>query len=139
MRRATAFALGVMATLAPAAARADVCDDAARTAAAQRVESTKHVVVFRPAPAPIAVGRHFSVDATVCARDGAAAATGLRVDAQMPAHRHGMNYRANVSARGEGRFVADGLMFHMPGRWQLVFDVETAAGTDRLVTDVVLE
>jgi hypothetical protein len=35
--------------------------------------------------------------------------------------------------------VAEGLLFHMPGRWQLVFDVEHAGRTERLVTDVVLE
>ena len=128
----------VVLALAPVGAHADVCADAGRAAAARRIESSRHVLVFRT-PAPIEVGRHFTVEAVVCARDGSPTATGLRVDAVMPAHRHGMNYRAAVSPRGGGRFVADGLMFHMPGHWQLVFDVETAAGVDRLVADVPLE
>jgi hypothetical protein len=42
------------------------------------------------------VGRHFGLDIVVCARAGARAAGGLRVDADMPAHRHGMNYRPTV-------------------------------------------
>jgi hypothetical protein len=50
-----------------------------------------------------------------------------------------MNYRAVVVPRGNGRYVAEGLLFHMPGRWQLVFDVASGAGTERLVRDVVLE
>jgi hypothetical protein len=30
-------------------------------------------------------------------------------------------------------------MFHMPGRWELTFDVERAGRRTRLTTDVVLE
>jgi len=35
--------------------------------------------------------------------------------------------------------VAEGLLFHMPGRWQLLFDVERGGRTERLEADVVLE
>jgi hypothetical protein len=140
MRRGAALAIVAAGlALAPSLASANACDEGGRAEAARRVESAKHVLVFRPAPAVIAVGRHFAVEAVVCPRDAAQPATGLRIDATMPAHRHGMNYRAAVTVRGDGRFLAEGLMFHMPGRWQLVFDVETAAGVDRLVSDVVLE
>jgi len=101
-----------------------------------RLESKNVVVVFRTVPATIEVGRHFSVEAIVCATPPA---RGLRVDAQMPEHRHGMNYRARVSASGDGRYVVEGLLFHMPGRWQLFFDVERDGQTERLATDLVLE
>ena len=47
----------------------------------------------RPLPDPIAVGQHFVVDFAVCPRGGAAAPQAVRVDANMPEHRHGMNYR----------------------------------------------
>jgi len=70
-----------------------------------RLESKDVIVVFRTVPAPIEVGRHFSVEAIVCATPPA---QGLRVDAQMPEHRHGMNYRPRVSASGDGRYVAEG-------------------------------
>lgn len=101
-----------------------------------RLESKDVVVMFRTVPAPIEVGRHFSVEAIVCATP---AAQGLRVDAQMPEHRHGMNYRPRVSASGDGRYVAEGLLFHMPGRWELVFDVERDGRMERLATDLILE
>jgi hypothetical protein len=104
-----------------------------------RVESERYVVIYRTTPAKIAVGKHFTVDALVCAKGQGASPTGLRVDATMPEHRHGMNYRPTVAAKGPGRYVAEGLMFHMPGRWQLVFDVEGKGGTDRLATDITLE
>ena len=35
---------------------------------------------------------------------------------------------ATVTALGDGRFRADGLMFHMAGRWELQFDVQRTAG-----------
>jgi hypothetical protein len=50
-----------------------------------------------------------------------------------------MNYRPTVASTGDGRYLAEGLMFHMPGRWQLIFDVERSGGTERLATDILLE
>jgi len=41
--------------------------------------------------------------------------------------------------RGAGLYHADGLMLHMPGTWELRFDVVTASGTDRLATTIQLE
>jgi hypothetical protein len=127
------------ATGAAAAAPADEsCRIPPGFGAQDRAESADFVVHYRPVPAPIVVGRHFAIDAVVCAK-ARAAVRGLRVDAQMPEHRHGMNYRATIAAQGEGRYLAEGLLFHMPGRWQLVFDVETRGTTERLTADIVLE
>ena len=39
----------------------------------------------------------------------------------MPAHQHGLNYAPEVSALGDGTFRVDGLLFHMPGLWELAF------------------
>jgi hypothetical protein len=50
----------------------------------------------------------------------------------MPAHRHGMNYRPTVAARGGGRYRAEGLLLHMPGAWEFRFDVRTSAGHERI-------
>ena len=62
----------------------------------------------------------------------------LRVDARMPAHQHGMNYKPTVSSTGANRYKADGLMFHMPGRWELMFEVEAGGKTDKLAKTVDL-
>jgi hypothetical protein len=107
--------------------------------ATRRIEDARYEIVFRSAPAPIETGKHFSLDFAVCPRGGAGAPDAVRVDAVMPEHRHGMNYRPVVVARGAGLYRADGLMFHMPGRWEIHFDVVTAAGTDRLVATTQLE
>lgn len=78
--------------------------------------------------APIAVGRHFAIEVQVCPAD----AVLTRVDATMPEHRHGMNYRPSVKPLGNGRWRAEGLMFHMPGVWELRLDVQAAGGSERL-------
>ena len=39
-----------------------------------------------------------------------------------------MNYRPSVSRLGPGLYRAEGLMFHMPGRWELVFELRDGAG-----------
>jgi hypothetical protein len=127
-------ALLVAAALAPAFAAA--CDVPPGYV---RVESKVVIVAYRVDPAPLTLGRHFAVDSIVCAVGAGFAPTGLRVDAQMPEHRHGMNYRAKVTNLGGGKFRAEGLLFHMPGRWQFVFDVEGKGRTERLTHDVMLD
>jgi hypothetical protein len=62
----------------------------------------------------------------------------LGLDAWMPEHAHGMNTRAHVEARPEGGFLASGLLFHMPGRWQLFVDVTRSGVLERAQIDFVL-
>lgn len=107
--------------------------------AGTRVESDRYMVVFRTEPAAIAVGRAFAIEVQVCAKGQAATPNGLRVDAQMPAHRHGMNYRPTVVAEGGGRFRAEGMLFHMPGRWELIFDLDAPGMHERITRDLLLE
>lgn len=100
----------------------------------QVAEGSGLTVVFAPRPWPLPVGRHFALDIVVCAAPGTALPATLRVDADMPAHQHGMNYRTTVRALGEGRFTAEGLMFHMPGRWRFLFYPPEGAPLSRELT-----
>lgn len=122
-----------LAAAAPPLAAAQ-CD-----APGAKVESDRVVVVYRTVPPKVTVGQHFAVEARVCAKGAGPAPTALRVDADMPAHRHGMNYRTKVSAKGNGQYVAEGLLFHMPGHWRLLFDVDGGGRTERLTADLTLE
>lgn len=90
-------------------------------------------LTWRAEPAP-AIGRGFALHLVVCPAD----ARLVRVDATMPDHRHGMNYRPSVHALGEGRWRADGLLWHMGGRWELRFDVEAGGVRHSLRQDVQL-
>lgn len=131
------LALAALAlSLIPAAARA--CPPPAGFDAQGRIESSSAVVLYRTAPPAIEVGQLFTVEAVVCP-GGPAAVALVHVDARMPDHRHGMNYRPRVMARGDGRYVAEGLLFHMPGRWQLLFELQGGGRTEHLAADLVVE
>ncbi len=134
-----AFALAALMAAAGAPVWA-ACGDRLPLKARQQVDGTGVQIVFAPRAWPIPVGQHFAIDVDVCVPPGAAAPAELRVDADMPVHRHGMNYRATVQPLGDGRFVAEGLMFHMPGRWRFIFDLGTQAGRlGRLTHEVAVE
>lgn len=82
-------------------------------------------VTYTPQPDPIPLNDHFSIEVTVVAPDRSVDLKDLsiNVDAGMPSHGHGINTAPNVQASGDGRFKIDGLLFHMPGEWELYVDV----------------
>jgi hypothetical protein len=101
------------------------------------VFSDHYLMAFRTDPLRIEVSEPFAQVVNVCTRRGGPAEL-LAVDANMPEHRHGMNYRAAIVAKGDGRFRAEGLLFHMPGRWEITFDVRAGDDSERLTHDIIL-
>lgn len=95
-------------------------------------------IAWRAVPASIAVGKPFSIEFEVCPRGASSPIERLSVDAWMPDHRHGMNYRPTLTGQAPSVIRADGLVFHMPGRWQLVFEAAIAGRTLRLTEDVTV-
>ena len=85
-------------------------------------------------PSAIRTGQPFILQLQVCP----ASAVLARVDATMPAHRHGMNYQPSLQDLGGGRWRVAGLLWHMAGRWELRFDVQHDGRTHTLRQDVVL-
>ena len=124
------------AILIAPAAWAQSCPD---IAGAVKVESERYVVAYRTRPAKIVIGQHFTMDLAVCPRVGQSAAEHVRVDAYMPEHKHGMNYKVTVQPGDGGRYRAEGFMFHMPGRWELIFEVRGKGRTDRVKRSVMLD
>ena len=112
---------------------------AAGNAEPRRVEGKQYALAYRTQPEKIAIGQHFVVELALCAKDGAAVPDSVRVDAHMPEHRHGMNYKTQVTAGGGGKYRAEGLMFHMPGRWEYIFEMRFGGATERITTSVVLQ
>jgi cytochrome c peroxidase len=96
-----------------------------------RLESPRFVLAFKPDA--ISIAQHFALDIAVCAKS-AAKPDEIKVDAHMPEHRHGMNYAPAVKQTSPGRWRAEGLMFHMPGKWEFVFELRAGGKTDRLAS-----
>ena len=91
-------------------------------------------LAWKAAPAPIVAGRPFAIQMQACPAD----ARVLRVDATMPDHRHGMNYRPSLKPLGGGRWRAEGLLWHMAGRWELQVDVDAGGRRQVLRQSVTL-
>jgi hypothetical protein len=134
MSKAFFIILSVL-TVLPAAAQTCITD----LPGGRKAESERYSLAYRTKPDKIAVGQHFLVELVVCAKGGQAAPEGVRVDGFMPEHNHGMNYKAVVKPVGNGRYEAAGLMFHMPGRWDFIFEVRGGGKTDRMTHTVILQ
>jgi hypothetical protein len=92
---------------------------------------------------PPPVGQPFALTLQLCPEADGSPPRLLGLDAQMPAHRHGMNYRPTLSALGggaasPGSHRAEGLLFHMPGAWRLTVERGAPPGPRRLTLDVTL-
>jgi DNA-binding beta-propeller fold protein YncE len=99
-------------------------------------------VLWRTKPASIPRGSTFSIDAWIFAvGDPAHPATdaGLRVDAWMPDHLHGMTRVPEIKKREDGGFTIEGLLFHMSGTWEIDFDVVAESVAERAQSRVELE
>jgi hypothetical protein len=102
------------------------------------VFSAQHMLAFRPDPIRIEVGQPFTLLLNVCTRRGGPAEL-VAIDASMPEHKHGMNYAPKIVSRGDGRFRAEGMVFHMPGTWEVAFDVRSDGTTERMTHQFVLQ
>ena len=100
--------------------------------------NTETLMHYRFSPKVIPVGEHFSIDFLICQQGQETQLDQLKVDALMPAHAHGMNYRPEVFSGETGHYRVQGLLFHMPGHWQITLDVTIAGDRYKPVIDQYL-
>jgi hypothetical protein len=105
----------------------------------QLADAQRYRVAWRVRPDPIVVSEPFTLEMSACAKPGAQAVEGVVVDAVMPEHRHGMNYKPSVIDGPDGHYLADGMLFHMPGKWRLIFEVRAGGTSERLTHDLTVE
>jgi len=79
-------------------------------------------VELRPSPDPIPLNVPFEL--SVILRSGvdstqALPGRTLLVEGWMPGHGHGMLRQSQVDDLGDGRYRVRGMLFHMPGAWEL--------------------
>ena len=94
--------------------------------ASRQTSQGKYFVTYLPNPLPVRVNEPFSLDVRVF-RDAAlskpAYGVQVKVDAEMPAHHHGMTLTPAIRRTGDGAFLVTGMLLHMPGDWELLVDV----------------
>lgn len=84
----------------------------------------------------ITIGKVFNLPIFVCSKTGVKI-EGLNVDAQMPAHKHGMNYRPEVKMSETSEYEASGMLFHMPGVWRLEITADVNGKAHYFHTDIM--
>ncbi len=107
--------------------------------AKRKTDRGNFTVTVQPEGGVIAKGRHFTLDVALEPGQGAAAVTAVAVDADMPAHRHGMNTKPQVTSAGEHRYRAAGMLFHMRGEWVISVEVTAGGAVERASFPVAAE
>jgi hypothetical protein len=93
------------------------------------LETAEADIGYRWDPAELKVGQFFAADVIVCRTIGGREPVGMVViDATMPAHGHGMSYRPKSERVEPVYYRITGLMLHMPGTWQITFDLLLQGG-----------
>ena len=132
-----ALGLGLCAASVPAACPPGDTDGVALKDEALTLAFRPLLITGEPTEAArIPLAEHFALDIQVCSANAASPARLSKVDATMPAHRHGMNYRPVITALGNGRYRVEGLMFHMAGLWQLGFELQAGPRLIRISHDL---
>ena len=67
------------------------------------------------------------------AQDAPVVGAEIAVDGGMPEHGHGLATRPLASEDSPGHYRIDGFKFIMTGRWVVVLDIATPAGSDRVL------
>jgi hypothetical protein len=136
MRALRAALLAAVAGIAPAQADV-VCP--AEAQGFQRLKTGEAEIAYRWEPAELKVGQFFTAEVVACRTSGPEPIAEIAIDAAMPAHGHGMNYRPTVERAGTGQYRFTGLMLHMPGTWRLTFDLLQGGKRTRLTHEVSLK
>ena len=133
-RRLGGPALAAALVLVLAAGQAAACPRPQGWTGGARIAGELWTAWWRSEPASLPVSEHFSIRFHLCGPP----IDRVRVRGWMPDHRHGMNYRPAVTLHGSSG-TAEGLLFHMPGRWHLILDVRGPAGREKLTAETVIE
>ena len=102
----------------------------------------QYFVAFRTTPDPIPLNEPFQMHVRVFDNSQPpqpVEGVDLSVDARMPHHRHGMNREPMITRLQGGEFIVQNMLLHMPGYWELYFDIERDGVTERAQTSVELE
>ncbi len=105
----------------------------------QETEGGSFSITLGPVGGEILNNTHFSLELAVKPAKADAGPIKVAVDADMPAHRHGMHTKPEVTGEGENRYKVDGMLFHMKGEWVIMVDVTGEEVTERATFPVLIE
>jgi len=98
-------------------------------------QSQPSTIALKLPPTPVKIGEPFAIDILVCA-DQQPETGSMKLDAVMPAHNHGMNYKPEIQPLADNIYRGSGMFFHMPGEWQITVDLLSRDKAQRFVLKV---
>lgn len=100
-----------------------------------------YLVEYTTEPTPIPLNEMFEMRVEIRERHKKSLAkrVSLEVEAGMSAHNHGMNTLPKVELGTDGSFRVKGMLFHMPGKWNMTFIITRGLIKDKAETEVVQE
>lgn len=133
-------------TLAPAAASPSLPRlDGTRpwhSAKALASNGGSFAVFWKPTPDPIEERKTFALEVWVTpltSPNTLAEGLTLVLDAGMPEHAHGINVVPQTTPLESGHFRVEGTRLHMPGRWEIYFDLQRDGRTERAQVTMELD
>src|SRR5262249_42017610 len=83
----------------------------------------KYLVCWRSTSGSVPRNQDFDLEVWVLADGAPVTDAVLSVSGWMPDHGHGMLRAPRARAKGDGSFAVEGMLLHMRGHWQLLFEV----------------
>ncbi|PIQ28347.1 hypothetical protein COW36_04060 [bacterium (Candidatus Blackallbacteria) CG17_big_fil_post_rev_8_21_14_2_50_48_46] len=115
-------------------------NEAERENRSQLTDNKHYRVIYTPLPDPIPLNQHFRLKLTVQdAQNKVVENAKIYVDADMPTHNHGMTVKPKVKDLGKGIFEVRGMLFHMPGFWEIYVLVDHAGKKEKAVFGVTVK
>jgi len=104
------------------------------------VENDQYTAVIKNLE-PVKVSEPLTVLVTVCGE--VSAIDEFTLDASMPVHGHGTNYQPNIkkveSESDYALYQVEGIVLHMPGKWQWDMEIGSTSGKQTLNHEFVVQ
>lgn len=135
MRGIRPLVVAALCTALPLGGAAQAACSLDKVTPGSKVEAPPVRLAYRIVGGAIMVGQPFTVEVVACIGADSTPQR-IRIDARMPAHGHGMNYTPSEKKLGPGHARFEGLVFHMPGHWEISFDVFSDGARKRLLVPI---
>ena len=94
-------------------------------------------VLVSSSPDPIPLNQYFALNITLNdSKYKNVTPSDIDIQALMPSHGHGMNVTPIVSYTEQKSIVANGMLLHMKGRWQIIITVRLGQYSDKIQLDI---
>ena len=144
------FPMRVLSIIALCAVLLASCDQASKVEVPQvrgdgswpvtvKSDGGGYEVTLQPSGGGILWNKHFSLEMNLKSERPLSEDFEVRVDADMPAHRHGMNTKAEVFDQGKFAYVVEGMLFHMKGDWVITVELTEGGVTEKAEFPVLIK